>query len=245
MSDTHLDGGSRVSQWRDGDPGELGGLKVWPRIGPDRGSVDLSLEILELAEARAHRTTPEAMDEVLFVLEGRGSAALDGDDFELEAGDGLYLPPGRQLRLQGSEGAPLVLASARTPAESTPGRTEPPPTGSGVRVRLADQAVETTGDRGYSVLVGKPQGSHRVTQFVGSIPPGRAPEHFHHYEELICILEGEGRMWSGASSTPIARGSCIYLPKRQPHCLENTGTGPLVLMGVFYPSGSPAVRYDT
>jgi len=31
-----------------------------------------------------------------------------------------------------------------------------------------------------------------VTQFIGFIPPGRAPDHFHRYDEVIYILAGEG-----------------------------------------------------
>jgi mannose-6-phosphate isomerase-like protein (cupin superfamily) len=94
------------------------------------------------------------------------------------------------------------------------------------------------------VLIDERAGSTQVTQFVGSIPPGRAPDHFHNYEEVLFILKGEGRMWAGASSTSIAAGSCIYLPKGQVHCVENTGEGELRLLGLFYPAGSPSVRYD-
>jgi len=83
-----------------------------------------------------------------------------------------------------------------------------------------------------------------ATQFVGSIPPGRAPDHFHNYEEVLFILKGEGLMWAGQTNTPIAPGSCIYLPKGQVHCVENTGEGELRLLGVFYPAGSPSVRYE-
>jgi len=83
-----------------------------------------------------------------------------------------------------------------------------------------------------------------VTQFVGFIPPGRAPDHFHEYEEVVCILEGQGRFWSGSSSAPVARGSCLYLPRGQPHCLENTGEAPLRIHGLFYPAGSPAIRFE-
>jgi mannose-6-phosphate isomerase-like protein (cupin superfamily) len=101
-----------------------------------------------------------------------------------------------------------------------------------------------TADRWYRVLVDEEIGSEQVTQFVGSIPTGRAPDHFHEYEEVLFILRGEGRMWAGEASTPIAPGSCIYLPKRQLHCVENTGDGELRLLGVFYPAGSPAVRYE-
>jgi mannose-6-phosphate isomerase-like protein (cupin superfamily) len=80
-------------------------------------------------------------------------------------------------------------------------------------------------------------GSAQVTQFVGSIPPGRAPDHFHLYEEVLFILKGEGRMWAGETNTPVVPGSCIYLPKGQVHCVENTGEGELRLLGVFYPAG--------
>ena len=51
-------------------------------------------------------------------------------------------------------------------------------------------------------------------------------------------------MWAGKTSAPIAPGSCVFLPRGQPHCVENTGDGELRLLGVFYPAGSPAVRYD-
>jgi len=35
----------------------------------------------------------------------------------------------------------------------------------------------------------------------------------------------------------------VDLPPRQVHCVENTGDSELRLLGVFHPSGSPAVRY--
>ena len=111
-------------------------------------------------------------------------------------------------------------------------------------VRLADRQPQSTADRWYRVLVDDEIGSTQVTQFVGSIPPGRAPDHFHNYEEVLFILKGEGRMWAGQTNTPIAPGSCIFLPKGQVHCVENTGEGELRLLGVFYPAGSPSVRYD-
>jgi len=127
---------------------------------------------------------------------------------------------------------------SRPATKSSVGKTAP-------LVRLSDRKALPTGDRWYRVLVDDEVGSTQVTQFVGSIPPGRAPDHFHLYEEVLFILRGEGRMWAGKTSTPIAEGSCVYLPRKQSHCVENTGTGELRLLGVFYPAGSPAVRYDT
>ena len=111
-------------------------------------------------------------------------------------------------------------------------------------MRLAERKAVPTSDRWYRVLVDEEVGSQQVTQFVGSIPPGRAPDHFHTYEEALFILRGEGRMWAGQTSTEISAGSCIYLPKHQVHCVENTGDAELRLLGVFYPAGSPSVRYE-
>jgi mannose-6-phosphate isomerase-like protein (cupin superfamily) len=112
-------------------------------------------------------------------------------------------------------------------------------------VKLSDQREMPTGDRWYRVLVDHGIGSEQVTQFVGSIPPGRAPDHFHEYEEVLFILRGTGRMWTGEMNTPVGPGSCVYLPRGQVHCVENTGDGELRLLGVFYPAGSPAVRYES
>lgn len=174
----------------------------------------LSLNVVELRGEATFGN--DRHDEVLYVFESDA----------LEADTGIYIPAGESLTLRG----PATFVSALTPAVASGRRP--------VTVHVDDQPIQKTGDRWYRELI---QGE--VTQFVGSIPPGRAPDHFHLYEEVICILQGEGVMWAGETSTPIRRGSCIFLPMRQRHCLENTGSDELRLLGVFYPAGSPAVRY--
>jgi mannose-6-phosphate isomerase-like protein (cupin superfamily) len=177
----------------------------------------VSLRVMKLDGVATLRN--ETCEEVLYVLEGSGSIA---------AHTGIYLPPGSSLELQGT----MTLVSAQCDGSGAQ-------TGKLQIVSLEDKPLQRTGDRSYSELI-----SQQVTQFVGVIPPGRAPDHYHLYEEVICILEGEGAMWAGASQTPIAAGSCIFLPRRQVHCVENKGTGAMRLLGVFYPAGSPAVRYS-
>ena len=139
----------------------------------------------------------------------------------------FHLPAGNELILDGE----MTMISVRTPAASRGGKT--------LCVTLDERPLQRTGDRWYTELI---QGE--VTQFVGIIPPGRAPEHYHLYEEVLCILDGEGVMWAGTSHAPISSGSCIYLPRSQRHCVENTSSRDLRLLGVFYPAGSPAVRYS-
>jgi mannose-6-phosphate isomerase-like protein (cupin superfamily) len=87
-------------------------------------------------------------------------------------------------------------------------------------------------------------GAKRVTQFSGMIPPGRPPMHHHTYEEAIYIMEGDGRVWTKEGDATFRSGSSIYLPRGVSHCIENTGSRSIHLLGVFHPSGSPAVRYD-
>lgn len=200
---------------KEGSPSREGDLLVWRHF-----DAALSLRVLQLeGEATLHN---ERHDETLYVIEGHGTA----NGAPLGPDTGVDLPAGHTLRLAGT----MTLVSSLCPAEplSRPVSV----------VRLEDQPVQTTGDRWYRELI---QG--QTTQFVGSIPPGRAPDHFHEYEEVICILRGSGVMWAETVATPIAPGSCIFLPRRQVHCLENRGEGELRLLGVFYPSGSPAVRY--
>ena len=186
----------------------------------------ISMRVLEFGPETSSTFKNEQFDDVLFSLDGC-RVVIGERSYELEPQSGVFIHAGQAFRVEG----PGTLVSVQCPATDA----SPPPV-----VRLSDQRAMPTADRWYRVLI-----DSEVTQFVGSIPPGRAPDHFHEYEEVLFILLGEGRMWAGEESTPIGYGSCIYLPRKQVHCVENTGTGELRLLGVFYPAGSPAVRYET
>lgn len=212
-----LDGGCRVATMEEGIPRRDGSL--------------ISLRVLEFGPGRSAELRNEDLDEVLFSLE-ECRIFIDEVVHELEPQSGVFIPAQKAFRIENRGANSVYLVSSQAPRQQ-----------GGMKnriVRLADQRAMPTGDRWYRVLI-----DSEVTQFVGSIPPGRAPDHFHEYEEVLFILRGEGRMWTTDKSTPISYGSCIYLPRRQVHCVENTGTGELRLLGVFYPAGSPAVRYET
>jgi quercetin dioxygenase-like cupin family protein len=63
------------------------------------------------------------------------------------------------------------------------------------------------------------------------------------YEETITVLAGEGFMWTDNSRTPVRPGDTIFLPLKQAHSLECTSEGGMRLIGLFYPSMSPAINY--
>jgi mannose-6-phosphate isomerase-like protein (cupin superfamily) len=243
-----LEGGCRVSALKEGAPRQDGGLRSWRHAGRELGARAISLRVLEVAPGASATLRNAAGDEVLFVLEGDAEADFGGPRGTLGPDTGLYLPPGVALTLRASGSAPLTLVSAQCPdpGPAPPAASGPPdaPRPAWPVVRLAERAAEVTGDRWYRVLVDAKVGSAQVTQFVGAIPPGRAPDHFHEYEEVLCVLQGGGRMWAGPTHAPVGPGSCIFLPRGQVHCVENRGQGELRLLGVFYPAGSPAVSYE-
>jgi mannose-6-phosphate isomerase-like protein (cupin superfamily) len=182
---------------------------------------------------------------------GATEIIIDGYPWTIGQHTGIYVHPHQTFAINNAGARPITVISSQCPdpdrgPQSTTDARAPVSPGTNIApiVRLADQKAQPTADRWYRVLIDERVGSTQVTQFVGSIPPGRAPDHFHNYEEVLFILKGEGRMWASETNTSIGTGSCIYLPKGQVHCVENTGEGELRLLGVFYPAGSPSVRYD-
>ncbi len=248
-----LEGGCRVSGLKEGEALTHGNLKVWRRVDRSAGAQAISLRVLEFAPGVSPGFGNRACDEVLYVLEGEGTIFLDGWPQRVAPETGIFLRPGVCFTVQNPGPAALTLVSSQCPDPGPtlslePPRTSPAP-GAPVPtpspfVRFSEQRTERTDDgRSFRVLVDQKVGAARVTQFIGAIPPGRAPDHFHHYEEVLCILEGRGRLWSGKDHSPLEPGSCVFLPRGQPHCVENTGERELRLIGVFSPAGSPAVRY--
>jgi len=232
----------------EGVPRVDGSLKIWNHIGKASGAQAISLRLLEFGPGTSPSLRNDASDEVFYVLEGSCTVVIDDNAYELGPETGVYLRPGQTWLVENSGPDVARFVSSQCPDEGSEGGVSAhelvKPRSSPV-VKLSDRRALPTADRWYRVLVDDEIGSEQVTQFVGSIPPGRAPDHFHEYEEVLYILRGEGRMWAGETNTPIGPGACIYLPRRQVHCVENTGSGELRLLGVFYPAGSPAVRYET
>jgi mannose-6-phosphate isomerase-like protein (cupin superfamily) len=210
-------------------------------LGDHVGCTVLAQSVLELVPGRSRPRETGDCEEVLFVLSGSGSLVLDGRSYELEPEAGAYLAPGERYELDNPGPRPLKLVSVQIPV--------PPPAGedTGERAvvrRLADQEAEgATAQREFRVVADPSCGLRSATHFVGYIPTTRAPDHFHHYDEVLYVLEGEGAMHMNGESRSLAPGSCIHLPARTVHCLENLGPDVMRVVGVFRPAGSPAAAY--
>ncbi len=222
-----------------------------PPLREDDGTASVRVTIdastgCERLEQRVHRFAPgrsrprplRGAQEVLYVASGAGVLYLDGEGHPIDRDTGAYVADGEAWEVENPGPDELVIVAVRAPAADgvAPGRRK-------VTVRYDDQPVLPAGsDREFRYLVNQDAGCLDVTQFVGVIPPGRAPDHSHTYDEVVYVVEGEGTLHVGERRTPIASGSCIHLPPFVMHCLENTGETPMRVLGVFHPSGDPASR---
>ena len=186
-----LVGGCRVSAMREGTPHVTGSLSIWNQVGKAAGAKAISLRVLEFGVGLSPGLRNQDCDEVLYVLEDlddpekakRCTVFIDGRAHRVQAQTGIYLRPGQTLMVDNPGPEAVCFVSSQCPE----GESGIVPLGSvdlitdtqapePSLVRLADQREMPAGDRWYRVLVDHEIGSEQVTQFVGSIPPGRAPE---------------------------------------------------------------------
>ena len=102
---------------------------------------------------------------------------------------------------------------------------------------------QATGDREFEVLFDARNGSTGATMFVGFIPPSGAPVHYHLYDEICFIIQGEGQLLVGESNQPIGAGSTFAITPRLLHSLVNVSEEFLWILGIFRPQGTPAAAY--
>ena len=98
--------------------------------------------------------------------------------------------------------APSRCASCRCGSKIPCAADEPDAAERAVVRRLADQEEQAaTTSRTFRIVADPSTGLRSATHFVGYIPTERAPEHFHTYDEVIYVIEGEGTLHTGGDRT--------------------------------------------
>jgi len=222
------------------------GVTVAELLDDRQGCLSLHQRRLRLAGGAEMAGTAGGRGEAWYVIGGSGTltagTATGTGTTALRPGTAVWLGAGQGYRCRAAEGLGdlqdepglQILAStvrAGSPADPVFQATS-----------LEDCEPERTGDREFRVLLSS---GLTITQFAGLIPPGRAPEHQHAYDEVVHVLTGRGVVHLRTGDTPIEPGTAIYLPPQAPHCLENTGQDSLRVLGVFHPAGSPAAKRDS
>jgi mannose-6-phosphate isomerase-like protein (cupin superfamily) len=218
------------------------GVREQRTFHADNGCPGLRQRIIHVEPGSTAGFPPASGDDVLFVLAGEGRLRLgaDDDDRPLVAETGIYVQPGESYEIVADGDETLEVLAVEVPD---------PPSGVDVGERrvtlqLHDaEAQQATADREFRLVVTPGAGCPSVTQFVGYIPVGRAPDHFHTYDEVLYVLSGEGVLHIGDSHEPVAAGACIHFSPDLVHSLENSGDEPMQVLGVFRPAGSPSEAY--
>ncbi|HEY7967977.1 MAG TPA: cupin domain-containing protein [Solirubrobacteraceae bacterium] len=183
------------------------------------------------------RETAADAQELLFSVSGGGRLITPDGEHELDAEAGVLVPSGHFYELVNEGPADLVVVavSLHSPEGSLERTTVS---------RLSDRPAQSaTAAREFRIVFDPGNGCASATQFVGYIPVGAAPAHYHLYDEVIYVLDGVGVMHMGGERTPLHAGSCIHLPAREVHTLANSGPGEMRVLGVFRPAGSPAAAF--
>jgi mannose-6-phosphate isomerase-like protein (cupin superfamily) len=214
------------------DAAEADGVETVALFGAARGCDVFEQRVLRLAGSGGARRD-DARDELLYVLEGTGAATVGRELYELGPGSALFVARGTPWRVDAAQGLRLLSVLVE----------EPEPSGRPHAVLRGAERRGATAGRQYTLLATPESGCASATQFIGHIPPGRAPDHFHTYDEVVYVLRGEGALHIDGESAPLRPGTCVHLPARLVHCLENFGPGEMDVLGVFRPAGSPAEAY--
>jgi quercetin dioxygenase-like cupin family protein len=200
----------------------------------------LTLESLDLPPAGAVALGSAGFDSLLFAQEGRGTLTLDGATHDLVAGSAVLLHAGESATVASDSGLGSVLATVGVEAERHA------PLGSRALTMNEESAenADATGRRTFQILFGPDNGSTRATLFLGYVPPGRAPWHYHLYDEIVLIRSGLARVHRADGTTEEApAGTAFRLAPREVHIVENAGEVELALLGFFTPAGNPSAAY--
>ncbi len=180
---------------------------------------------------------------LLYAFEGSGALSAGSQTHELPAAAAGLVLAGEDASLEaGPHGLAAICARVGSGVDlhAPLGRRE-------VVVSLTEvDSDRATGARSFEILLGPHVGSTRATLFVGHVPPGKAPWHYHLYDEIVWIPEGPGRVHVGEGVEDLVAGSAFRLRPREVHIVENaSGEHELALVGIFTPAGSPSAAYLT
>jgi mannose-6-phosphate isomerase-like protein (cupin superfamily) len=242
-------GGCRVYSPEDGRISSLGNWTARAVIDKSSGAERIAQTISDYAPGRSPALTNPHAEEVLYISTGSGICRVNGFKYALRPGAAIFIPPGAVYDIENTGTDPMRVVAVCCPHDPERHTVDPVEDKSGDPPNLmvheeSRDSIRAGVDRLFRYLVYTDLGCKQVTQFVGWIPPSKAPFHYHTYEEGIAILEGNGTVHTDEESCEFGPGCSVYFPVGVRHCVENAGTSTIKLLGVFYPSGSPGAAYE-
>jgi quercetin dioxygenase-like cupin family protein len=203
---------------------------------------ELALSSLTVPTGTTARLGDERADTLVYVAAGAGSVSRDGTTSAVGTRSAALIVAGERAEVAAAEcDLELVCFTVGPDCDLHA------PMGPRETVASLDQAgaQQATGARSFQILFDATNGSSRATLFAGYVPPGKAPWHYHLYDEIVWIPDGPGRLHVGESVEELDAGAAFRLQPREVHIVENTGDEALTIIGVFTPAGTPSAAYLT
>jgi len=202
----------------------------------------LALRIVTLDAGEQAELHDTDVDSLLYVAAGSGLLSIAGDEHVLNAGSAGLVLAGENAAITSGDGMEIAIATVGAEVHRHA------PMGAREVVVSSDDtdAQHATGARSFQILFGPHNGSTRATLFAGFVPPGKAPWHYHLYDEIVFVPAGPGRLHLGDTTSELDAGSAFRLRPRQVHIVENaSAASELTIIGIFTPAGSPSAAYLT
>lgn len=215
--------------------GETPGVQI-ERIPPDLEGSSLSSATVQLFPNATWPLEAGDDDVLVYAVSGWGRVG----EVPVSGGTAVRLARGEAETVRTGQ-QPLQLLVFRCGASCD----EHAPLGPAQRTARVDLGAldAATSGREFQVLFDMHNGSTRATLFLGKVPPGAAPWHFHQYDEVVWILDGHGLYHLEGGEEEFEGGSAFRVRPREVHIVENTSSEPTLLLGLFTPAGSPAAAF--
>lgn len=209
-------------------------------VGPAVPGSPVSLGLLEMAQAASVRLRDAEADQVLYVLSGSVRAVVDEESFELLPESALRLAAGEEMAMAAGDGGSTILRAYAGPSADVHA-----PLGEATRVAVANlrDARSATSNRKFQILFNPENGFPRGTLFLGVVPPGAAPWHFHQYEEVMWVHRGRTTFHLAGGSQEMDPGCVVRIRPRAPHVNENPDANDVYVLGLITPASSPSAAY--
>jgi quercetin dioxygenase-like cupin family protein len=201
----------------------------------------LALRTSTLAAGMTATLGEPEQDTLLYVSSGGGQLSVGDDSASVRARSAGLVLAGEEGTLSASDKLEVIVA---TVAPTTDLHAPMGPREVAVSLDSTD-ANAATGARSFQILFGPHNGSTRATLFAGFIPPGKAPWHYHLYDEIVWVPDGPGRLHLAEGDDALGAGAAFRLRPRQVHIVANEGASEMTIIGIFTPAGSPSAAYLT
>jgi quercetin dioxygenase-like cupin family protein len=213
-----------------------------PRASRDVPPIDdsaLALRTATLEPGMSWALGEPEDDVLLYVAAGAGILSLAETSEPVRGGRAGLVRAGEEALLQATDPLELVVMSVG------PGVDRHAPMGPRALTASLEDADkgQATGTRSFQVLFDATNGSTRATLFAGYVPRGKAPWHYHLYDEIVWVPEGPGRLHVDETVEELGPGAAFRLRPREVHIVENASTEEMTIIGLFTPAGSPAAAY--